>query len=502
MSDATEDPKESFASLGNAIRRVREDFGVEIELDVAPLRAGASGWAAQHAVAGTIHYDGLDGIAKGQIIYFRPTFTGDEPADLMEHRARHPAFPNDSTGDQFYDEPQWESYRRLGQHCATEVMALRTVGGENFVEEMFYLAAERWQYVDPTTREKLVALSDRRAALAKAGPGLFDAFPEATLAIAPDRPTDIEPLMGVVQLMEDVWRVAHLETEWSQPINAPWINFFERAANTPSFRRWWPLLRSLFDTRFATFITDRYQLEFGTEHEMEKAHVVIEPVTVRELGATAPALARRLRTIGAKDDGLALRLRLHFEDNGGIKTKPVVVAALLYQETGDDGEMRRVVTWRPDDYVIHAVVQRGHLSRHCIEALTAHFREDGVDELRIDLEPRRPEPAADKRASGRHVRRQDHMAESRPAVEDPLCTESADRSQEGAAWPWRRPLSPAERWQLVEAIALYKSHGFEYCAKRTPGDVPSYIGVMPATFLVKRLRQGPSAARFGARAAE
>jgi hypothetical protein len=152
------------------------------------------------------------------------TCAGDEPPGLVEHRARHPAFPNDSTGDQFYDEAQWESYRRLGQHCASAVLALHPGETENFIEELFYLAAERWQYVKPATRDKLVELADRRASLETADVGRLDPFPEASLAVSPNGPADIEPLLGVVQLMEDVWRTAQLDAQWSQPENAPWMN--------------------------------------------------------------------------------------------------------------------------------------------------------------------------------------------------------------------------------------------------------------------------------------
>src|SRR5690606_17427561 len=34
------------------------------------------------------------------------------------YRSRNHRFPAESTGDQFYDEAQWESYRRLGQFAA------------------------------------------------------------------------------------------------------------------------------------------------------------------------------------------------------------------------------------------------------------------------------------------------------------------------------------------------------------------------------------------------
>jgi hypothetical protein len=55
------------------------------------------------------------------IVYLKASLTGDEPADVREYRERQPEFPHQSTGDQFFDESQFESYRALGQHIADEV---------------------------------------------------------------------------------------------------------------------------------------------------------------------------------------------------------------------------------------------------------------------------------------------------------------------------------------------------------------------------------------------
>ncbi len=112
----------AFDDLANVLRRVREDFGVEIELDVSPLRPGDDGLAGQHAVVGTIHYNSPMGMDKGTILFFKPALTGDEPADVLQYRTRNRAYPHESTGDQFYDEAQWESYRRLGEHTGRVVL--------------------------------------------------------------------------------------------------------------------------------------------------------------------------------------------------------------------------------------------------------------------------------------------------------------------------------------------------------------------------------------------
>jgi hypothetical protein len=46
---------------------------------------------------------------------------GDEPEDVCHYRRSHP-FLQETTNDQFFDEAQWESYRRLGQHVGHGVL--------------------------------------------------------------------------------------------------------------------------------------------------------------------------------------------------------------------------------------------------------------------------------------------------------------------------------------------------------------------------------------------
>lgn len=114
VSDCGKDQSAAFNDFGNVVRRIRKDFGVEIVINVAPLRPNQEGFASQHMVAGDIHYPGGD---TGVLLLFKPCLTGDEPTDVAQYKQRNPAFPHESTGDQFYNEAQWESYRRLGQHA-------------------------------------------------------------------------------------------------------------------------------------------------------------------------------------------------------------------------------------------------------------------------------------------------------------------------------------------------------------------------------------------------
>jgi hypothetical protein len=42
---------------------------------------------------------------------------------VTSYRVEHPEFPHESTDDQFFNEPQWESYRALGQTAAGELFS-------------------------------------------------------------------------------------------------------------------------------------------------------------------------------------------------------------------------------------------------------------------------------------------------------------------------------------------------------------------------------------------
>jgi hypothetical protein len=52
----------------------------------------------------------------------KSSFTGKEPYDVKQYRYLNPAFPQQSTADQIFDESEFESYRQLGLHAGEELM--------------------------------------------------------------------------------------------------------------------------------------------------------------------------------------------------------------------------------------------------------------------------------------------------------------------------------------------------------------------------------------------
>ncbi|MCE9535114.1 MAG: hypothetical protein K8R65_01730, partial [Nitrospirae bacterium] len=123
VSDAGCDQQSWFSDLGNAIRKIRIDLGVEIEIDVDHLRQkNGTHQSEWHHAIGAIRYDLVDpGAPKGLLIYLKPSLTGNEPPDVQDYASHNPDFPHESTADQFFDESQFESYRKLGAHIVLAV---------------------------------------------------------------------------------------------------------------------------------------------------------------------------------------------------------------------------------------------------------------------------------------------------------------------------------------------------------------------------------------------
>lgn len=123
VSDAEADPDMIFAGLANAVRLIRIDLGVWIDIDVDQIRIdAATGHSRSHYAIGRIRYgDGDD--AHGYLIYFKSSTTGDEDVHIKEYDALEPTFPQQTTADQFFDEAQFEAYRALGHHVAMSLLA-------------------------------------------------------------------------------------------------------------------------------------------------------------------------------------------------------------------------------------------------------------------------------------------------------------------------------------------------------------------------------------------
>jgi hypothetical protein len=139
VSDGSCDSDRTFTDLGNAIRKIRIDLGIDIEIETETLELqGESRMSRAHFALGMIRYDRVDhGAAPGLLIYLKPSLTGNEPADVTEYASGHAEFPHEPTADQFFDESQFESYRALGAHVVEKVFTGAVTNPAGAPEQLF-----------------------------------------------------------------------------------------------------------------------------------------------------------------------------------------------------------------------------------------------------------------------------------------------------------------------------------------------------------------------------
>jgi hypothetical protein len=146
--DAGQDPECRFEDLGNAIRKIRIDLGIHIELKKMPLQAEA-GDAGRYCAVGIIHYVEVDGegAQDGELLYLKPVVCGGEPRDILHYKALSKTFPHESSGGGFTD-PQFESYRMLGAHAIRTICESRE--GEATLDLQTFFECAR-NHVEPSS---------------------------------------------------------------------------------------------------------------------------------------------------------------------------------------------------------------------------------------------------------------------------------------------------------------------------------------------------------------
>ncbi|MGH8736765.1 MAG: hypothetical protein ACREVC_05330, partial [Burkholderiales bacterium] len=132
------DPQYQFADLANLFRLARIDHQARFTLvsDFEPVLDAIFGRDADFANKdlGALSKCALlyrvsypEGAGRPRwLIVLKPRLIADAPLDVWQYQQEHPAFPQESTTDQFFDEAQWESYRKLGLEIGRLVF-----GGKN-----------------------------------------------------------------------------------------------------------------------------------------------------------------------------------------------------------------------------------------------------------------------------------------------------------------------------------------------------------------------------------
>lgn len=131
--DFEEDPLYAFSSFNHAIRIAFTDMNIQIEIDLGDLLPQDTEDGirkSKSAVAvGAIFYP--DRESPGKLIYIKSCLCNGEdnglPVSLFNYARSQPAFPHESTSDQYFDDAQFEAYRVLGNHIAEQAVGLLTI---------------------------------------------------------------------------------------------------------------------------------------------------------------------------------------------------------------------------------------------------------------------------------------------------------------------------------------------------------------------------------------
>jgi hypothetical protein len=139
--DASGDSQPLGDALAGAITLAREELGVDITLTSEALELIPGGWqqlepadsltdlnarlSKGEIIVGDITYPAVprrsrrggpacDEESSGVIVFAQAVLTPDMPYELLDFPQGDPGFPHDSTGDQWFNAGQFDSYQRLG----------------------------------------------------------------------------------------------------------------------------------------------------------------------------------------------------------------------------------------------------------------------------------------------------------------------------------------------------------------------------------------------------
>ncbi len=260
ISDGECDPNLQFEGLGTLIRMCKVDFGAEITIDVGSIRAGESPWSHNRCAVGSIKYAGVS--PPGTLIYLKASMTGHEDTSVLQYKATHAAFPHETTGDQFYGEDQFESYRSLGRDIVT-----RTFEPVRKDEQDFVRLAQKLEKVWSPTLSNAAHFTQHTTRLMDlwyrlGGNPDFGSLDREFTGDWPDETQEgfrsaFYLCSEMIQLMENVYLDLGLEETWDHPDNAGWCAIFKNWASSQAVRKTWALTDKTYGLRFRYFCEDR-----------------------------------------------------------------------------------------------------------------------------------------------------------------------------------------------------------------------------------------------------
>jgi hypothetical protein len=126
--DAEADPNYSFGSLMNVLGYLEVDTRTRVQFNLEKIHPEQqTGLCELPFTIGSIEYMDDNGMitCRGCIIIIKSAVTPDMTELLRKHKSKYPAFPQETTADQFFSEDQFEAYRCLGREMA--IILLRAI---------------------------------------------------------------------------------------------------------------------------------------------------------------------------------------------------------------------------------------------------------------------------------------------------------------------------------------------------------------------------------------
>src|SRR6218665_284180 len=500
VSDCGMDSHPSFNDFANAVRRIREDFGVDIRIDLSPLRPDKStGQSRRTVVAGDIEYpDGSTGV----LLFIKPSLLGNEPPDILQYKARNAAFPHETTADEFYDEAQWEAYRRLGEHTAlTAFQPVRQEmesGRMLAAAKLFARARSEWLPVPAGYEARFPSIVDRANALDQlferpASPNLLPAIlkelteldrharssiqspraderareREADPKPTPEELTDaLHMIRRALLFMEEVFLTEDLAAYYNHPAYRGIMNYFARWGYAPLLRMWWPLLKTLYSPRFSLFLEERFSLP-----SMEREGV--GRLYGKEEGfAMSCWMTEGGRKPRSNEHLISYRLDLPY---GGRPEYPIQAAQLIVRThhgsdkegrplswCGEEGRERSVVVWQGDDFYVPPGLRDSGIGEDFLRLITS---DPGMPEnvksgsvLAVRLQVNREATAARQKrwADYLHLYRSQGFSEPGPELKRWLSALEPELDKD-SAMPWSKQKS--EHWTSYWLARIYQPTG-------------------------------------------
>jgi hypothetical protein len=255
ICDGECDPHLQFEGLGILIRMCKVDLKATIDIDVRSIHLeDQSSWSRNRCAVGKIIYDDAP---EGTLIYIKASMNGHEDTAVMQYKASHPNFPHETTGDQFYGEDQFESYRSLGFSIAE--LLFKPVEEEQSIGNL----ADKLKNICSPTLPNATQFSHHANRLMKLWSKLGgnESLKNLDSELTAEWPSNPSPefrsafylCSEMIQLMENVYLDLSLEETWQHPDNQGWRTLFKQWAASGQLQKTWAITAQNYGLRFQYF---------------------------------------------------------------------------------------------------------------------------------------------------------------------------------------------------------------------------------------------------------